>query len=120
MTPGLFRSNPYGWLVVGVSFVALSLVFSVRSSLGLLMPVWELELGWTRSFVSTGGAVMLLVMAALAPISGYLVDRHGPRLLYAGGLAVVGLALLAAVLSILIRETREPRKTTARPATATA
>jgi MFS family permease len=91
----IFRSNPYGWLVVAVSFVALSLVFSTRSSLGLLMPVWEQELGWSRSFVSSGGAVMLLVMAALAPVAGYLVDRHGPRLLYAVGLTMVGLALAA-------------------------
>jgi MFS family permease len=34
----------------------------------------------------------------VAPIAGNLVDRFGPRLLLAGGLAAVGVGLVAAVL----------------------
>ncbi len=95
MIKQLFRSNPHGWVIVGVSFVTLSLVFSARSSLGLLMPTWEQELGWARSFVSGGGAIMLVVMAAIAPIAGNFLDRVGPRLLYGAGLTLVGFAVIA-------------------------
>ena len=40
-----------------VSFVALGVVMSMRATLGLLMPVWEAEFGWSRSFISAGGAL---------------------------------------------------------------
>ncbi len=90
----------YGWLVVAVGFVVLSVSFSARSLLGLAMPYLEGEFGWTRSFVSNAGAAALVVMAVCAPIAGNLVDRFGPRLLLAGGLAAVGLGMaLTAAMS---------------------
>ena len=87
--------NLYGWLVVAVSFAALSLVFSARSSLGLAMPVWEQELGWSRGTVSLGGAVALMTMSLVAPIAGNLVDRFGPRSLLAFGLVAAGCGMAA-------------------------
>ena len=83
-----------GWLIVGLGFLALGLTFSARAMLGLAMPIWEEEFGWTRSFVSTGASVALLSMAVMAPITGWLVDRHGARPLLAGGLALTGAAML--------------------------
>ncbi len=80
----------YGWLVVAVSFAALSLAFSARSALGLAMPVWEQELGWSRSTVSLGGAIALVTVGLVAPVAGNLVDRFGPRALLALGLVAVG------------------------------
>jgi MFS family permease len=86
------------WLIVGIGFLALSLAFSARSVLGLLMPIWEAELGWSRTFVSTSGALAMVVMAAVAPLAGNLVDRVGPRGLMCWGLAALGGgALLVAV-----------------------
>lgn len=58
------------------------------------MPAWEAEFGWSRSLISTGASVALLSMAVMAPITGWLVDRHGARPLLAGGLALTGLAML--------------------------
>ena len=58
MSLRFYRANPYGWIVVGVLFVVLSLVMASRSSLGLIIPIWEKELGWDRTFISTGGAVI--------------------------------------------------------------
>ena len=43
------RENPYGWLVVAVLFLVLSLVMGARSSLGLLIPEWEKEFAWDRT-----------------------------------------------------------------------
>jgi MFS family permease len=82
------------WLVVGLCFLALALVFSARAALGLVMPVWVSELGWTKSFISGAGGAALIVMACVAPIAGRLVDRHGPRSVLAVGLVAVGLGAL--------------------------
>lgn len=83
-----------GWLVVALCFLALSFAMSARSALGLLMPVWETELGWSRSFVSGVGGTMLVVIAIVAPLAGNVLDRVGPRALFAGGIALMTAGLL--------------------------
>lgn len=98
MIVSLIRSNPRGWLVVLVAFIALSLSFSSRATLGLMIPSWQREFGWSREFLSSGGAIMLIVMAAIAPIAGNLIDRFGPRWLFAGGAVVFGSAMAATSL----------------------
>ncbi len=83
----------HAWLLVAVSFVALSITMSTRASLGLAMPVWADTFGWSRSFISGGGALALILVAILSPIAGNLVDRHGPRPLITVGLIAVGLGM---------------------------
>lgn len=92
--PDAQSSAAHGWLVVLLCFVALSFAMSARSALGLLMPVWEAELGWSRGFVSSVGAAMLVVMAVVAPFAGNMLDRVGPRALLAGGIAMLAAGLL--------------------------
>lgn len=78
------------WLVVSFGFLALALAFSARASLGLVMPIWAQEFGWSRSFVSGAAAAALLVMAAVAPFAGRFIDQNGVRVTLALGLGLVG------------------------------
>lgn len=87
-------SSVLSWLVVGFGFLALALAFSARATLGLVMPVWSQELGWSRSFVSGAAAGALLVMATVAPFAGRLVDRHGVRATLSLGLVLIGIGCL--------------------------
>jgi MFS family permease len=73
--------------------MTLALAFTVRSSLSLAMPVWQVEFGWTRGFISGIAAVALLVMAVVAPFAGGLVDRRGSRPLLLFGLAAIGIGV---------------------------
>ena len=82
------RSSIAAWTVVGICFAVLSVSFAARSLLGLSMPYLEKDLGWTRGFVSIGGATSLVVMAAMSPIAGNMIDRFGARVLLFGGLMV--------------------------------
>lgn len=85
--PGKLTLRPA--LIVGISFLALALVFSARASYGLVMPLWEQEFGWTRSFTSATAATALLVTAIIAPIAGRLVDRHGARTVLLAGFSAL-------------------------------
>jgi MFS family permease len=96
-----FAANRGGWLVVLISFLLLSMTFSGRAMLGLAMPVLEDEFGWSRTFVSLGAGLCLLVTGIMSPVAGNFTDRAGPRRMLALGLVVVavGLALTATVSS---------------------
>ena len=79
------------WTVIGIAFTVLAVSYSARAALGLAMPVWEAEFGWSRSFVSGAGAAALLVMAVVAPIAGSLTDRFGARPVLSVGLLALAL-----------------------------
>lgn len=91
------------WAIVVVGFVALSLSFSGRSLLSLTMGSWVTEFGWSRASISSVMTAALVIMAGLAPLVGYAIDRKGPRLILTGGLLLVGAsaAVLAGMHSML-------------------
>jgi len=79
------------WIIVIFGFLALSLAFSSRAALGLIMPVWQTEFGWTSSYISSVGAAALIVMAAVAPFAGRLVDRRGSQFTLNLGMGLLGI-----------------------------
>lgn len=94
--------NP--WLLVMLGFAALAVSFSVRAVLGLAMPVIEIELSWSRSFLSGVGALALLLMAFAAPFAGRIIDQSGVRFLMAAGLVAIatGSGLVALTESAVV------------------
>lgn len=90
-TQAASRANWRPWLMVGLSFLALALTYSSRATFGLVMPLLEEELGWSRSFTSGIAATALMMTAILAPLAGRLVDRQGAR-----AVTLLGMAFLAA------------------------
>ena len=95
------RRDPGPWFTVGLGFVALAIAFSARATLSLMMTTWIRELGWSRGLISGIAAMALVVMAAITPLAGRLVDLQGPRNVLAAGLALVaaGCFLLASTSS---------------------
>lgn len=97
MSKNIIKSSRQNWTVVLFGFLALSLAFSGRAALGLIMPVWQIEFGWSSSYISGVGAMALVVMAIVAPFAGRLVDRLGSQftLNLGMGLLGVGCAIVA-------------------------
>ena len=96
----------YGWYIVAVALVGAFLAGGLTSQVffSVLLKPLTSDLGWSRTEVS--GAITLGTIAGglMAPFSGALVDRYGPRFLApAGGLVIcVALLLLASVQSLFV------------------
>ena len=82
-----------GWLAVAIGFVSLAFTFGARSSVSMVLPLWQWQLGWTGAQVATGASVVFAMMALGSPIAGNLMDRYGGRLVIALGLAALALGI---------------------------
>jgi len=78
-----------GWIVVAICFAATAFTFGARSSVSMMLPIWQEELGWSRSQAATGASIVLAIMALGSPIAGNLMDRYGARLVIATGLTAL-------------------------------
>lgn len=89
------RELPYAWVIVALSFFALAVAMGVRSTIGLLVHPWEREFGWDRAAVSLTASFGFLAYGLAQPLAGRWADRHGPRLVFTGSLALLGLSTVA-------------------------
>jgi MFS family permease len=69
----------YGWVVLGVSFLTTLVGAGIRSSPAVFIHPFESEFGWSRGEISFALSINLLLFGVAAPISGWLLDRYGPR-----------------------------------------
>lgn len=90
------RGRYYGWKIVGalsltetVSWGILFYAFSI-----FLVPMRD-ELGWSSSTLTGAYSLALLVSGLAAPLVGFWLDRHGPRLIMTAG-SILGMLLVLA------------------------
>jgi MFS family permease len=74
----------YGWLVLSICFLTTLTSAGVRSSPSVLIHPLEAEFGWSRTLIASAVSMNLLLFGVAAPLSGYLIDRFGPRKLMMG------------------------------------
>lgn len=99
MTEPVAQSRLLPWLIASLGFLVLALAYSGRATLSLVMPDLEQDMTWSRTFVSSAAALSHIVMAVLAPLTGILVDRHGPRMALVMGTAIIAFGNFAVALS---------------------
>ena len=85
-----------GWYVVAGTFLILTLGFGSVYSFGTFFTPLQDAFGASRASVSAAFSLAILTLFAVGPITGTLADRLGPRVLVAGGTALVGCGLIAA------------------------
>jgi MFS family permease len=79
----------YGWLVVSLCFLTTLTSAGVRSSPSVLIHPLEAEFGWSRALIASAISMNLLLFGVAGPISGYLIDRFGPRKVMMGSLLLL-------------------------------
>lgn len=81
----------YGWVIVAVAFVCLALAYSAWHSFSIFFVAILAEFGWSRASTALVGSLIMVVYALFSPVSGFLVDRLGPRVVIpAGGVVLAG------------------------------
>jgi len=96
------RPHTRRWLIVAALFVVIYGVSVPLAAFGVFLPVLAEHFGWTRGAVSAALSLNLLVGGVAGFAVGALADRHGPRVLLAGTMALAGVGFaLVAVVSAL-------------------
>jgi MFS family permease len=83
----------YGWVVVTVTAVTLFVSAGLRSAPGVFILPLEQDMGWSRSAISFAVSIGLITLGVAGPLSGWLMDRYGPK-----RVALVGLTLVVAAM----------------------
>ncbi len=86
----------YGWIIVGVVFFAHLLGNGIMNiPLGAILKPMTDDTNWTRTQVTLAGTIGSIASSFLAPMSGRLVDRYGPRMLMTFGSVLLGSVFFA-------------------------
>lgn len=79
----------YGWFVIALCFLTTLTSAGVRSSPSVLIHPLEAEFGWSRTLIASAVSMNLLLFGIAAPLSGFLIDRFGPRKVMIGSLSLL-------------------------------
>jgi MFS family permease len=81
----------YGWTIVAVGFLSnVACAFHMSSTLSVFLKPLTEDLHVSRGLFSLLRSGEIVIGAAMAPLIGPLVDRHGGRWLMGGGALVAG------------------------------
>ena len=76
-----------------MAFISLFIQASTGGfTFGIFLPAMGEDLGWSRSTIVVGSSLTSITSALAGPLLGRIVDRHGPRLVLAGCILLMGLA----------------------------
>lgn len=91
------KTRPYyGWLIVGVGFILLMLMFGTRLSFGLYIKPLADNFGATRALISFSQSLYMVTYAIFALIAGSLADTYGPKRVMVAGSIFMGVGMLLA------------------------
>ena len=89
------QEAPYGWVVVGATFVALAVIFGVSYSFAAFFEPLSQAFNANRADVSLVFGLSGLLYFLLGAGAGMLADRFGPRAVTSAGVVLIALALAA-------------------------
>ena len=83
------RTFHYGWIIVGVTCLALLTGAGVRSTPGILMVPLEQEFHWSRATIALAVSINLILYGCIGPFAAAIMERFGIRRSVMCALAVV-------------------------------
>ena len=89
------REFSSGWPVVLGAFLGIGVgIFALPTpAIGVFMRALQAEFGWTRAQISVGPTILVITLALVMPLLGWLTDRLAAAWLCGTGLAALGASL---------------------------
>ncbi|MDF5730511.1 MAG: MFS transporter [Rhizonema sp. PD38] len=89
------RSLHYGWIVAGLTFLALLTAAGIRATPSVLIVPLEHEFGWSRATISLAISINLLLYGLIGPFAAAVLEQVGIRrtMVFALALLSVGVSL---------------------------
>ena len=85
----------YGWWLVGISSIMLTLMsLTVFQGLGTMLVALERQFQWSRTALSGAFSLARVEGAVLGPLEGVLIDRIGTRRMVMIGYTIMGLGFI--------------------------
>ena len=84
----------YGWVILAVVFIVMSVMVGIRNSLGFFFKAIAGEFGWTRAQTAGAYSIGMLVQSICSPLFGSMGERWSLRWMMALGVFFGGAALL--------------------------
>ena len=84
----------YGWIVVAVTALVLIVSAGVRSAPGVFLVPMLPDFGDNRTAISFAASLGIFLFGLAGPLSGWLMDRRGPRVTMMLGMGLVGASML--------------------------
>ena len=90
----LFKRFFYGWVVVAVLFVIMTVGYAIWYSFPIFyVPILE-EFGWSRANTAIIFSTAAVAYGAASPISGALVDKFGPSRVFPAAAIILAMGLV--------------------------
>ncbi|MEC7684249.1 MAG: MFS transporter [SAR324 cluster bacterium] len=89
----------YGWTVVGICTIAMTLGYGVRHSFSVFFPPILEEFGWSRGSTAVMLSIHLLFYGIVSPFSGALSDHWKPKKTIILGAVILGISTAACGLA---------------------
>jgi MFS family permease len=92
--PDTGLDSPRAWVVVFAAFVGAFVAFGVTYSFGVFLKPMATTFGASHATMSALFSTLTVLSFFLAPVTGDLADRWGPRPVVAAGAALIGVGLI--------------------------
>ena len=91
---GRIRNIYWGWFVVAGAFLVLSINYGARYCFGVFVKPMAADYEWSRSVISLGASLNMLVYSVCAIYIGRLLDKMAPRWIITCGALLASLSLI--------------------------
>ncbi len=89
----------FRWIILGLLFVATTILYIDRSALGILAPDLQREIGWTEEQYGIINTVFMIAYALCFLIMGRIIDKIGTRRGYLLSIGIWSIATLGHALA---------------------